>query len=366
MRFASLLGLVALFGASVAWAGPPPPADLSTEIIAPFTPPDWKPLTVKGSPGREEYVEFAPAGQNSSNFTDLVGFTSSPHAPGARFQGSAQQLADELKSGQAKQCSTVTTRTDTPPGAKAGWVYVQIFCVLSSGPAAGKIDLTFQGIAVAPQNTYTVWRAWRGTPAEFRTLIRARAGVDAAPLTKSKTFDDKVLSRITAPLLAYWSDVFAKAEICDLTLAICPKYHPRAAVTAGTIAALDIAGAHELTPLQAFEAQSHMAGPDGKVGAQMLEAIKAGKTPAGGAHFLQSLSLSDHDWVDPRRMIVAVTMPMLGARADGGTLVATDAGAPVDAQTRARMQVYMVGCSRLLWVLGVAPDRETLTLVPAS
>jgi hypothetical protein len=367
MRLLSLLTLFALSSAGSALAGPPPPADLSTEIIAPYIPPGWKATTVKGSPGRQELVEFTPADQTGETFTDLVGFTSGRHPPGASFKGDATQLADRLKSSQAQQCSTATTRTDVPAGARPGWVYVQLYCLLSSGPAAGKIDLTFQGFFVGPQNVYTVWRAWRGTPTEFRALIKARAGVDASPLTPSHTFDDRVLDRVTTPLLARWSDVFAAAQICDLASgSICDKYRAKGPVTAGTIAVLDIAGAHELTPQQAFEIQSHMAGPNAQIGAQMLDAIKRGQTPAKGAHFLQGLSLSDHDWVDPRRIVVAITMPMLGARADGGTLVARDDPTPADAQTRARMQVYIVACARMLWLLGVAPDRETIALSPAA
>jgi hypothetical protein len=242
-----------------------------------------------------------------------------------------------------------------------------VFCILKSGPAAGRVDLTFNAFRRGSTSLFSVWRAWRGTPEDFRNLLRTQARVDApgASAGPAPRLDRAVVERAAPALLSGWSDVFSKVEFCELGRGeICPSLRGHGPAAPGIVAQLHLEGLHRVTARQAFERLAQMSGERGEFGKRMVAELDKGKTAASKASFLQSIALSNHDWSVPAGHLAALLLPVLGAQAEGGDLVAMDDNPPADAQTRARMQAYMVATSHVAWRLGADADRTQLMLYP--
>ena len=407
LRLVAIALCLTVLPAGRAAAGAPPSTDLSTTVLAPYVPPGWKPSNVKFGGIVSELGEFTPTGVPTEQFTDLVGYAIAPAPPNPNPpQGAALQalIAGAARNAAPQKCTASVVLEHVPPGEQKGWIYTQQFCVLKGGEAAGEIDLTFNALRLEPHGLFTVWRAWRGSPADFRKLLKDKAGVDADGLTAAATFDDAVVNRVVGPLLSAWSDVFAKVELCDLAVGeICSRYRPktpsiralhpdapgdgksafkpsdtqtaemmaRLSNSTGPTAAgdlvgiLEIAGSHELNARQAAEAQAKMSGANGEAGKRLLASLDADKS-AKGIQLSQSITPSNHDFSVPQGYIAALLQPWLGSRADGGTLLVLNSIPPVDALTRARLQAYLVKAEHLTWGLAhVAPERMTLSLYPA-
>lgn len=352
-----------------AFAGAPPPIDFPTDTIVPHIPPGWKNSTLNGGAGYAELGEFTPNGQPTDDFTDLVGFTRNPIPPGLAVRPDVD-FGGAIKASLDAKCSAVILREMKPVGAQSGWQFYQSFCVLKSGSSTGRVDLTFTAVRLRPTTRFTVWRAWRGTPVELRRFV-AQTGKIHADLVVSKqgalAFDEKAVDRAAPAILRAWSDTFTKVELCDLAAGeICPSLRASALpLPTGVVAALTIKGSNELTARQALELQAKFPGAPGEFAQKTLEKL----TALGGAYanikFVQGISLSDHDWANPRSIVAAILTPALGARANGGALVAIDRPPIADPATRARMKAYVILASHVLWKLGIAPDRESIVLAPA-
>lgn len=356
--------------AGSAGAGTPPRVDMATDVIAPYVPQGWKNSALTGGPGGAELAEFTPTGQPSENFTDLVGYTRTPIQPGATIRPDID-FGASMKARAGAKCSAVTIRELKPVGAPAGWRFVQQFCVLNSGPSAGRIDITFDAFAVRRAALFSIWRAWRGTPDEFRRFLVQTGKVEVDALVTrdgAADFNESVVDRIAPLILKAWTNTFTKAELCDLGVGeICPSFRASTqALPPNVIASLSLTGSHELTAIQALELQAKMPGQKGDFARETLAKLNSDTRPTKNIVFVQSIALSNHDWTAPSSMVAAVTSPLLGSRSDGGSLVAIDETPPADPATRARMQAYIVAAAHILWRLGVMPDRETITLAPPS
>lgn len=350
--------LLATLQGGVGLAASPPP-DLPTDAIAPYVPPGWKLSKVIPGANDAEQAEFTPTGVPTPNFRDLVGYSMTPLRHPIVNAGDFNP-ARSVNASMSTRCTASTVRERTPPLAPPGWRYVQAYCLIASGPAAGEVDLTFQGFCLRPRALFTVWRSWRGTKEEFAQKVE---GTGFTANNGQEVFNTAAVDRATPVILKTWALTFTRVELCDLDVGeVCPSFGSSgtALLPVSVDASVEIKGSHELTGRQALQEQAKMFGAPAKFAADTLAKLK--DKPTAGVNFVQIISPSSFDWSAPSALSEALVIPLLGAKADGGLLVAIDEASSANSQTRARMQAYIVRAAHVLWALGIAPDRVTVRL----
>jgi hypothetical protein len=263
------------------------------------------------------------------------------------------------------RCAQQSKREVADP-ALPGWGQIVVYC-LTPKDGDTVLEVTAMAFQVRDGYLFSTWRARREPLAEASTFIKARQSV-SAPIAVQRNgawgFDEAVVEKVTPGLAASLFGELAKTEICNLSAGeICPSLRAPPEVTPPTIAMLVIQGSGELTMRQA------MTGPDGKpVSDFARQTLAAAKDGSADKPFetLQAIALTDHDWSSAEGVGAALRQPMVGARSGGGTLSAVDPEGKADLATRGRMQAYVIMLSRLIWRVGVTPEREHLVLTSAK
>lgn len=364
MRFQVLRALagvlVAALSFATAQAATPPPVSLRSTIIVPVIPKDWS-VGTYSIDGVSELGEITPQGQGGGAYVDLIGFSVTPVPPSATLALAMEGVRTSVNA----RCAQQSKREVTDP-ALPGWGQIVVYCLT---PKDGDTVLEISAMAFQIRDGYlfSTWRARREPVAKAAAFIKARQGSNA-PIVIQRNgawgFDETGLDRVNPGLAASLYGELAKTEICNLSAGeICPSLRAPPEITPPMIAMLVIQGSGELTMRQA------MTGPDGKpvsdFARQTLAAVKDGSADKP-FETLQAIALTDHDWSSAEGVGAALRQPMIGARSGGGTLSAVDHDGKADLATRGRMQAYVVMLSRLIWRVGVTPEREHLVLTSSK
>lgn len=364
MRSTVLAGLTAAF---IAFGGPvlaaaPPPAALRAVIIAPPPIPQNWVVSAYSHNGIQEMAELTPPGQTGPNYVDLIGFSVTP----IPAEATLSDVLDSARGSMNVRCPQPALREVPAPTMPAGWGQLLTYCLT---PIEGGVNLEANAMAFLVRDgfMFTVWRAHREAAGRFPDFLNARLRRKEAIAVADGgawRYDEAALDRISAPLAASLYADIVKTEVCDLAVGeICPSLRKSVGLDASTIAFLKIEGSRERTMRQS------LTGPDGAPVSDLAGKTLAAMKPKDADkpfETLQSLTLLDHDWSSGDGLKAALVQPMVGARSGGASLLAIDREPKADLATRGRMQAYVVMLSRILWLTGVAPQRETLVLTPPN
>lgn len=312
-----------------------------TEVVAVAPPPGWVTSVWRG--GTFELGEFTPKGQEGGRYVDLLGYSVLPLVDGVPKTEAQVAPFERLNTG--KSCPRTFLRER--PRAD-GWRDMQAFCLDRSGP--GSVEISFSTARAGKQGYYRIWRDWRGTPAELTAMLKARTGLDLAPVADGEV-DEAAADQALIALAPLFQADLKDGEVCDLTQAqVC--------------AALSRPLPPEAKPY--FQAKPYVAGfyasSLSRISRNQFREMMQVDVPDDGTpnRVIGVWAANDPDLTDPDRMMQAAMAIGVGQAADGGGFILM---APADAKADvAQARALAVRTSRQLWQKGFDPSTVVVTL----
>lgn len=286
--------------------------------------------------------EITPKDQAVEQWRDLISYITGPAQFGSRI-GNARIAAVQVTPG----CSAYAIGEATPSGSEAGDTWSQILCYTREDGAntsrAAPLELYVFRSNVRGDAAFRMWRAWRGTPADYGRMLK-RYGIDAPrDIPETPTDADLALQTpIFQSLVDKWSaELTASLEVCDLTAGPCRTLNlDSSAATGLSVAAVTIRGDNSNPALAREWARSKFK--------------FTGPSPADGDQItvVASINPENHDFRSLARTAQFMTMAKLAHAGSGGELTVNgERGAELTPADAGRMRAYLLKSMRLATTL---------------